>query len=575
MTEHALRAAIAAFPEEDTPRLVFADFLDENGDSERAEFIRVQIELERTPKADPRFVELWRRETELLADHGEDWARDELPDGITARLADEDRYGRSVAFRRGTPERVAATAHGFLRGGAELAALPSVALNIEWLERDENHKPRPESLPDRVRQLAGCPALEHFPRLNVKYNRLGPAGLEILLNSPHLPALREFAVGPDRYGPRGAELLANCAQLSGPRELDASACRVGDEGLRRLLASPFLRNIEEFANSADLTDDGFELLARHEPMRNWRALELGYNDVGLRGVRALLTSPHLTRLERLDIGSLMPQPRTWLGDALAREIVRVGLPPTLRRLNLHTSKFTPAGVAELVRSDRLERVTELDLILNAVGAPGAEALAASPHLKGIELLRLYKTELDDAAAVALAASPHLRPFHVNLANNAIGPAGMAALADSPLLSRVLTLGLYENIFGDEGARHLTRAPWLARLCRLDLTKCGIGPAGVTALAASPNLGGLVSLGLRDNPVGNAGAIALANSPHVARLRKLNLQDALIGDAGAFALARSEHLNCLRELRLTKNRIGDAARTRLRDRFGPGATFEMK
>lgn len=36
----ALLAAIKAFPEADTPRLVFADWLDEHGESERAEFIR-------------------------------------------------------------------------------------------------------------------------------------------------------------------------------------------------------------------------------------------------------------------------------------------------------------------------------------------------------------------------------------------------------------------------------------------------------------------------------------------------------------------------------------------------------
>lgn len=36
---------IIDFPDDDTPRLVFADWLDEHGESERAEFIRVQIKL--------------------------------------------------------------------------------------------------------------------------------------------------------------------------------------------------------------------------------------------------------------------------------------------------------------------------------------------------------------------------------------------------------------------------------------------------------------------------------------------------------------------------------------------------
>lgn len=42
--EEALLAAILAEPKDDTPRLVYADWLEENDQPERAEFIRVQVE---------------------------------------------------------------------------------------------------------------------------------------------------------------------------------------------------------------------------------------------------------------------------------------------------------------------------------------------------------------------------------------------------------------------------------------------------------------------------------------------------------------------------------------------------
>ena len=45
--EAALLTAIAAHPDEDTPRLMYADWLDENGRPIRAEFIRVQIDIAR------------------------------------------------------------------------------------------------------------------------------------------------------------------------------------------------------------------------------------------------------------------------------------------------------------------------------------------------------------------------------------------------------------------------------------------------------------------------------------------------------------------------------------------------
>jgi uncharacterized protein (TIGR02996 family) len=45
----ALLRAILDQPKEETPRLVYADWLEENGQPERAEFIRVQVELARMP----------------------------------------------------------------------------------------------------------------------------------------------------------------------------------------------------------------------------------------------------------------------------------------------------------------------------------------------------------------------------------------------------------------------------------------------------------------------------------------------------------------------------------------------
>jgi uncharacterized protein (TIGR02996 family) len=54
-------AAIRAAPDDDAPRLIYADWLDEHDQPERAEFIRVQCELAR--KDSP---ELRKREVELL-----------------------------------------------------------------------------------------------------------------------------------------------------------------------------------------------------------------------------------------------------------------------------------------------------------------------------------------------------------------------------------------------------------------------------------------------------------------------------------------------------------------------------
>src|SRR5262245_33042590 len=70
--------AIFENPTDDGARLVFADWLEEQGDP-RGEFIRLQIERQRQPTADADGLRPFvRREDELLAAHGRLWRR-ELP----------------------------------------------------------------------------------------------------------------------------------------------------------------------------------------------------------------------------------------------------------------------------------------------------------------------------------------------------------------------------------------------------------------------------------------------------------------------------------------------------------------
>jgi uncharacterized protein (TIGR02996 family) len=79
--DSALLAAIRAAPADDAPRLVYADWLDEHGHPERAEFIRVQCELAR--RDDPALL---RREAELLAAHHDAFAGPHLAPSFRFRF---------------------------------------------------------------------------------------------------------------------------------------------------------------------------------------------------------------------------------------------------------------------------------------------------------------------------------------------------------------------------------------------------------------------------------------------------------------------------------------------------------
>ncbi len=92
MTDNeALLRAILDNPDDDAPRLVYADWLEEQGDP-RGEFICTQITLTQGGNDRPHEIALKRRERELLEQFGAAWA---CP--ITDR-------GVPVTFRRGFPE---------------------------------------------------------------------------------------------------------------------------------------------------------------------------------------------------------------------------------------------------------------------------------------------------------------------------------------------------------------------------------------------------------------------------------------------------------------------------------------
>jgi uncharacterized protein (TIGR02996 family) len=95
-TEAAFIEAIGADPDDDAPRLVYADWLDDHGQADRAEFIRAQVALaSRENQADDESRRLKVRVAALLEAHFATW---------TAELGPFDRKRVEVGFDRGFPE---------------------------------------------------------------------------------------------------------------------------------------------------------------------------------------------------------------------------------------------------------------------------------------------------------------------------------------------------------------------------------------------------------------------------------------------------------------------------------------
>src|SRR5580704_16967148 len=101
--------AILDDPADDTPRLIYADWLEERGDP-RGEFIRVQCELATMHRYDSGRNDLQARETALLRKHGKLWAEPIR------------RYVKRYGFRRGFVECINVTADLFLEKAKHLFA---------------------------------------------------------------------------------------------------------------------------------------------------------------------------------------------------------------------------------------------------------------------------------------------------------------------------------------------------------------------------------------------------------------------------------------------------------------------
>src|SRR5215472_11395447 len=111
MNEQVFLEAIAAEPDELAHRLVFAHWLEEQGEPAglvRAEFIRAQVERDSLPPAHPRARALQRREEELLLRHGPGWASGVAP------------LVRRCRFHRGFVEEVTATVEQLAQHGPQL-----------------------------------------------------------------------------------------------------------------------------------------------------------------------------------------------------------------------------------------------------------------------------------------------------------------------------------------------------------------------------------------------------------------------------------------------------------------------
>ncbi len=355
----AFEQAIREEPDGLVHRLIYADWLQDTDDpvlSARAEFIRLQCDLEQMDPDDPRWPATQRREQELREQFGRTWA------GPVKALV------RSYEFRRGFVETVRLDAVAFLRHADRLFELAPIA-EVELSARSANlpaltvspHLSRVTALELDCSGASEGVLLRFFDSGLQGLTSLRARGLSAMLAptvaNPHsLVRLETLDLSFNALGPEGIERLSDSARLPVLRTLLLNYCQLGNAGVELLASSPLLDQLTALdLRSNSITFTGASALARSLRSRRLEVLWLGFNVIQDAGLTALAESVRLPALKRLYVGS---------------------------------NGLSGPGVEVLARSAVLGQLTHLDLDYNSLSAASLEALARSTNLQRMQTLYL-------------------------------------------------------------------------------------------------------------------------------------------------------------------------------------------
>lgn len=539
-TETALLRSIRDLPDEDTPRLVYADYLEEEGHAARAEFVRVQVERARLPEGDPQRAALEDREQELLGEHECDWLG--VPPGETDELTEWE-------FDRGFVHEVAASPV-FMNGpGGDLcAAHPVRRWRVMSGDTGTNFPADLREAGQRgwFARLEAVDLMGWYPDLGETSGFLARSGfsrlreLDLTGRGPldPLPEILEFAPFRDQL----KVLRCGAAGYEGGRLDAAEFARAMGSACR----------LEEFAAvAAQLTADDLRDLLSAPALAALTALDLRDNQIGAGGWEAFRAVAF--RLRELDISG------TQFGGLLEQLLGCASL-GELRRLHLNRAGLATLDVQELAGSRFWAQAEELRMQQGALWVNDNEFDEAPEPAPPASLDALF----------AGAGPQHLRVL--DIAGNAVRDAGVARLCAAPWAGSLAYLDLSQNYLSDEALRGIAACGKFARLHTLHLNgnsvyhqtgaEAGesITDVGLRTLADSPGLANLRVLSLSGTRITALGVEALLNSPHW-RLSGLRLSGCQLRPDVIEVLAAAPQLARLQVLDIGMNddvRVSDLA-----------------
>jgi uncharacterized protein (TIGR02996 family) len=455
---------ILADPDDDVARMVYADWLAEQGDPARGDLVRLQLASARLPAWDPERLRLELRERALLSEHEARW-RAELPRmrALKAHLE---------TCCRATPLQGVALRWAPFGEWAELPAFPGLRELTLY---------GPLLHPTDVDGLAQSPWLASVRALDIIESGLEQEALQHLLASPHLGQLAALRL--PHHLLRTVIDLVKTPRLHALRELDLSVPTVEELG-------------SGGRDHATLGAADLKRLAAWPGLARLRSLDLSGHLFGAAGLKALLSSPHVVGLKELHLRQISPK-AAFAFDAFAKP--HPGL--SLEVLSLQDN-FDAAGAGKLADSPCLSELKVLNLHQAVEQEPGAlYDVVQAPWFDSLHVLDVPYGEalpLLEALPARAPANLHTLKLEGSLSGSPPLPA-LRKLADSPASDGLLHLDLSFNSLHEAALQTLAEARGLQSLQALRLRDhCNASPKAVERLEASPLGRRLVSFEIGQN-----------------------------------------------------------------------------
>lgn len=235
-----LLQAIIDQPDDDAPRMVYCDWLEEHGETEQARYIRASIEIAKLDPASPHAMKL----REELALCPERWL-DDCGIGIEVEKL-------CFEFRRGFPERILFFGPSSFFDNAKWI-FHSLPVQIIVLD----HWPTEDLTDDHLLQLAAMPELKRIRGLSLTQHDCSSEAWATFFRSRYLGNLRQLALSGNTLFDDDLDPLLDSPSLVGLTWLDLSYNYFTMDGFRRLLDAPSMRKLESLyiAHTHWLLDD--------------------------------------------------------------------------------------------------------------------------------------------------------------------------------------------------------------------------------------------------------------------------------------------------------------------------------